>query len=43
MSKTRRKFTDEFKAEVVGLCLAGDRSVGRVSRDLGISESVVQR
>ncbi len=43
MSKSRRKFTDEFKTEVVGLCLAGDRSVGQVARDLGISESVVQR
>ena len=43
MSKSRRKFTDEFKAEVVGLCLTGERSIGQVARDLGISDSVVQR
>lgn len=43
MSKKRRQFTPEFKAEVVALCLAGDRTTGQVARDLGICTSVVQR
>ena len=40
--KKRRTFTPEFKAEVVGLCLKGDRSIGQVSRDLGLTESGVR-
>lgn len=43
MSKKRRQFTDEFKAEVVALCRAGDRSCAQVARDLGLVESVVNR
>lgn len=27
--RKRREFTPEFKAEVVGLCGVGDRSIGR--------------
>jgi transposase len=43
MSKKRRQFTDEFKAEVVMLCQAGDRTCAQVARDLGLVESVVNR
>jgi transposase-like protein len=40
--RKRRKFTPEFKAEVVGLCMRGDRSVGQVSRDLDLTETSVR-
>lgn len=43
MSKQRRKFTPEFRAEVVALCRAGDRSCGQVARDLGLGESAVNK
>lgn len=39
----RRSFTSEFKADVVELCRAGDRSIGQVSRDLGLTETAVRR
>lgn len=32
----KRKYTPEFKAEVVALCKAGDRSCAQVARDLGV-------
>ena len=38
----RRSFTPEFKAEVVALCKAGDRSIGQVARDLGLTETAVR-
>ncbi|MEU8708296.1 transposase [Streptomyces sp. NPDC048565] len=31
--RPRRSFTPEFKAEIVGLCRRGDRSVGQVAKD----------
>ena len=40
--KKRRTFTKEFKAEVVELCLRGDRSIGKVSRDLDLTETAVR-
>lgn len=40
--RKRRKFTPEFKAEVVELCQRGDRSIGEVSRDLGLTETAVR-
>lgn len=40
--RKRRKFTDEFKAEVVELCRRGDRSIGDISRDLDLAESAVR-
>ena len=40
--RKRRKFTAEFKAEVVGLCERGDRSIGQVSRDLKLTETAVR-
>lgn len=41
--KKRRKFTPEFKAEVVELCLRGDRSIGEVARDLDLSETGLRK
>ena len=40
--RKRRKFTEEFKAEVVDLCLRGDRSIGQVARDLDLTVSAVR-
>lgn len=33
----KRKYTPEFKGEVLALCQAGDRSCAQISRDLDIS------
>ena|SRR5450830_1612434 len=41
--RQRRAFTAEYKADVVALCRTGDKSIGAVARDLGITESVVRR
>ena len=40
--KGRRTFTAEYKADVVRLCRAGDRSLGQVARDLGLTETSVR-
>ncbi len=40
--RKRRSFTPEFKAEVVGLCRAGERSVGLVAKDLDLTETAVR-
>jgi transposase len=40
--RKRRKFTDEFKSEVVGLCTAAGSSIGKVSTDLGLTETAVR-
>lgn len=40
--RKRRKFTAEFKAEVVDLCRRGDRSIGEVARDLSLTETSVR-
>lgn len=42
MAKKRRKFTDEYKAEVVALVETG-QSIAGVARDLGLTESAVTR
>ncbi|WP_425305853.1 IS3 family transposase [Agromyces archimandritae] len=39
MSSSRRKFTDEFKADAVQLVVQGKRAVAQVARELGINES----
>jgi transposase len=39
----RRKFSDDYKAEVVQLCLSGEKSVTQVAGELGIARQVVQR
>src|SRR5436189_255060 len=40
--KGRRSFSAEYKADVVRLCRAGDRSIGEVARDLGLTETSVR-
>jgi len=40
--RARRKFTAEYKAEVVRLVLDGGKTVGQVSRDLDLTESAVR-
>ena len=40
--RKRRRFTAEYKAEVVALCKAGGRSIGQVSADLGLTETAVR-
>ena len=40
--RRRRKFTAEYKAEVVRLVRDGGKTIGQVSRDLGLTESAVR-
>jgi len=40
--RSRRSFTEEFKAEVVELCRRGDRSIGQVAKDLNLTETSVR-
>jgi transposase len=40
--RVRRSFTPEFKAEIVGLCQRGDRSVGQVAKDFDLTETAVR-
>jgi transposase len=40
--KQRRSFTKEFKAEAVRLCKVGDRSIGKVARDLDLTETALR-
>lgn len=40
--RARRRFTAEYKAEVVRLVLDGGKTVGQVSRDLDLTESAVR-
>ncbi len=39
MARKRRKFTKEYKAEVVQLIKQGSKSVAQVARDLDLTES----
>ena len=41
-SKTRRNFTDEFKAETVALLESSDRPLSQLSQELGIEQSVLR-
>jgi transposase len=41
-NRARRKFTAEYKAEVVRLVLDGGKSIGQVSRELDLTESAVR-
>jgi transposase len=41
-SRSRRSFTDEFKAEVVGLVRQPGKTVGSVARDLDLTETAVR-
>ena len=42
MTRKRRSFTPEYKAEVVGLVRDGGKAVSAVARDLGLTESAVR-
>ncbi len=41
--RTRRRFSAEYKAEVVSLCKAGGRSIGQVAKDMGLTETAVRQ
>ena len=41
--KKRRRFTDEFREDVVNLIKTGDKSVAEISRDLDIAEQILYR
>ena len=41
-ARRRRSFTPEFKAEIVGLCQCGDRSVGPVAKAFDLTETAVR-
>ena len=41
--KTRRKFSDEFKAETVRLVRESGKSIGAAARELGLTETAVRR
>ncbi len=41
--KTRRQYTDEFKAEAVRLVRDSARPVAQVARDLGIADHLLSR
>ena len=40
---TRRKFSDEFKSETVRLVRDSGKSIGKLSRELGLTETAVRR
>jgi transposase len=40
--RERRKFSDEYKAEVVALVRSSGKSVGEISRDLDLTETAVR-
>ena len=42
-TKTRRQYTDEFKAEAVRLVRDSARPVAQVARDLGIADHLLYR
>jgi len=41
--RERRAFTPAYKAEVVELCRSGRAGIGKVARDLDLSETAVRR
>jgi transposase len=40
--RVRRSFSDQFKAEVIDLCLWGTKTIAEVARDLDLTESAVR-
>ena len=40
--RERRKFSDEYKAEVVALVRSSGKSIGAISRDLDLTETAVR-
>jgi transposase len=43
MTRKRRGFSDEYKAEVVKLVKESEKSIARVCRELDLTESAVRR
>lgn len=43
MTRQRRKFSPEYKAEVVALIRTSGKSVGQVSRELDLTETAVRK
>ncbi len=41
--RTRRSFSDEYKAEVIELCRTSGKSVAQVCRDLSLGETAVRQ
>ena len=41
--RTRRSFTEQYKAEVVALCRGSEKPLSEIARDLDLTESVVRR
>jgi transposase len=41
--RPRRSFTPEFKADIVGRCRAGDRSISQVAKDFDLTETAVRQ
>jgi transposase len=41
--KTRRKFSDEYKAETVKLIRDSNETIGSICKDLGLSSTAVRR
>jgi transposase len=40
--RQRRRFTDEFKAEVVKKVLSSGKTAGQIARDLDLTETAVR-
>jgi transposase len=40
--KPRRKFTPEFKAEAIKLCSEPGQSIGKVAKNLGLTETALR-
>ncbi|GAB3714640.1 hypothetical protein GCM10027598_22930 [Amycolatopsis oliviviridis] len=41
--RARRVFTPEFKAEIVGICQRGERSIPQVVHDFELTDSAVRK
>ena len=41
--RSRRSFTEQYKAEVVALCRGSEKPLSEIARDLDLTESVVRR
>lgn len=39
----KRRYTEDYKAEVVRLCLSGEKPITMVAQELGLSRGMVQR
>jgi transposase len=39
----KRRYTEDYKAEVVRLCLSGEKPITAVAEELGLGRSMVQR